>query len=79
VDDDSQLGNDGRGKRPWFGPRAFGFGLAPQTWQGVLVVAALVLLVVAVVSATGGHSPLIFVAVAVAIGIPLLINQMQRR
>ena len=28
-------------RTPWFGPKPFGFGYRPQTWQGFLVVAAL--------------------------------------
>jgi hypothetical protein len=31
-----------RDDRPgWFGPKRFGFGIHPQTWQGWLVVLAL--------------------------------------
>ena len=26
-------------RRPWFGPKRFGFGISPQTWQGWVVVA----------------------------------------
>ena len=29
-------------KRPWFGPKRFGYGISPQTWQGWLIVAAFV-------------------------------------
>lgn len=33
-------------RRPWFGPKHFGYGYAPQTWQGYLITAATVLGVV---------------------------------
>ena len=48
-------------RRPWFGPKRFGFGYGPQTWQGVLVTVVLVLLVAGTAAATGGHSPLMVV------------------
>lgn len=27
-----------KNSRPWFGPKRFGIGISPQTWQGWLVV-----------------------------------------
>jgi hypothetical protein len=32
--------------RPWFGPKRIGWGLRPQTWQGWLVIAVLVVAIV---------------------------------
>jgi hypothetical protein len=29
-------------KKPWFGPKRFGWGLGPQTWQGWLLVGVVV-------------------------------------
>ena len=25
-------------RKPWFGPKRFGYGISPQTWQGWVVV-----------------------------------------
>lgn len=52
-----------RGGQPWFGPRRFGFGYRPQTWQGYLLVALCVLVIAIVAAITGGHSPLMVFAV----------------
>jgi hypothetical protein len=68
-----------RGRRPWFGPKRFGVGYGPQTWQGVLVTAVLVLFVAGTAALTGGHSPLMVVAVAVAVLVPFIIIRLQRR
>ncbi|MGP7997780.1 MAG: hypothetical protein ACLPKI_10715 [Streptosporangiaceae bacterium] len=66
-------------QRPWFGPKRFGFGYGPQTWQGFLVTAVLALFVIGTATATGGHSPLLVVAIAAAAGVPFLIIRIQRR
>ena len=68
-----------RDRRPWFGPKRFGFGYGPQTWQGFVVSAVLLLFVVGTAAVTGGHSPLMVVPVAAAILVPLIIIQVQRR
>lgn len=31
--------------RPWFGPKRFGWGIRPQTWQGWAIVLAFVVIV----------------------------------
>lgn len=75
-------GNGGRwprDRRPWFGPKRFGFGYGPRTWQGFLVTALLVLSVVGTAAATGGHSPLMVLPIAAAILVPLIIIRIQRR
>jgi hypothetical protein len=61
----------GQGKRPWFGPKAIGFGYGPRTWQGYLLVAVSIVPIVIVAAITGGHSPLMAVAIipAVIVGI----------
>jgi hypothetical protein len=38
-------------QRPWFGAKRAGSGLRPQTWQGWLVMAAIVAVIVAIVRA----------------------------
>jgi hypothetical protein len=47
---------NGQGKRPWFGPKRFGYGTRPQTWQGYLVVALALVPLIVVAALTGGHS-----------------------
>ncbi|HTT53627.1 MAG TPA: hypothetical protein VMH35_19715 [Streptosporangiaceae bacterium] len=68
-----------RDRRPWFGPKRFGIGYGPQTWPGFLVTAVLVLFVAGTAAVTGGHSPLMVVAIAVAVLVPFLIIRIQRR
>jgi hypothetical protein len=46
----------GSGKRPWFGPKRFGYGIGPQTWQGWLLVAVSAAATILVATAT--HSSL---------------------
>jgi hypothetical protein len=69
----------GLDKRPWFGPKLSGMGYRPQTWQGYLITAVLVLFVVIVATLTKGHSLLILIAVVPAIVIPIIISWIQRR
>lgn len=38
--------NDQQDHRPWFGDKRVGWGLRPQTWQGWLITAAFVAVVV---------------------------------
>jgi len=40
--------NDGRNQPPWFGPKRFGIGYGPRTWQGYLITFVFVLVVIAV-------------------------------
>jgi len=68
-----------RSRRPWFGPKRFGIGYGPQTWQGVLVTAVLVLLVAGTAVLTGGHTPLMVLPIAAALLVPLIIMRIQRR
>lgn len=34
--------------RYWFGPKTFGFGVSPRTWEGWAVMAAFVMVAVAI-------------------------------
>jgi hypothetical protein len=82
MEDPDPLGTgyDNQGKRPWFGPKLYGMGFRPQTWQGYLITAALVLPVVIVAVVTNHHhSPLILLAAIPAVLIPLIIMMVQRR
>jgi hypothetical protein len=40
--------NDPEDHRPWFGSKRVGWGLRPQTWQGWLITAAFVVLLIAI-------------------------------
>jgi hypothetical protein len=69
----------GAGKRPWFGPRRIGFGYRPQTWQGVLLMAVLLLPIVILAAVFRPHSPVILLAVVPAVVIPYIVMAIQRR
>jgi hypothetical protein len=63
TDDDPFSRNSSRqGRQPWFGPKRFGLGYGPRTWQGYLLVALCVLVLAIVAAITGGHSPLMVFA-----------------
>lgn len=66
-------------KGPWFGRKPHGYGYGPRTWQGWLVMAALIVFAVAVAGASGGQGGLVALAVAPLIVVPLLIMWIQRR
>lgn len=80
-DDNDQFDTGGypREKQPWFGPRRFGYGTAPRTWQGFLITAILVVYVVVVATLTKGRMPDMLFAVIPAIAVPLVIRSIQRR
>lgn len=52
-------------RRPWFGPKRFGYGLAPRTWQGYLITAAGVLAIVLISALARGRSRDFLVAIPV--------------
>jgi hypothetical protein len=75
----SLLGGPGfSGRRPWFGPKRFGYGYRPQTWQGWLLLAVLVALLITAAS-VAPKSPFFFVALAALIVVPLAVIAVQRR
>jgi hypothetical protein len=39
----------GHRNRPWFGPKRFGWGLRPQTWQGWVIIIVPALIAIAAV------------------------------
>jgi hypothetical protein len=85
-DDQFDVGNgnsrDGRDKPAWFGPKAFGVGYSPRTWQGYLVTAGVVLFALLIGTVAKGHhhhSSLILLAIIPAVAIPLIIRLVQRR
>ncbi|MGA7670131.1 MAG: hypothetical protein WBW04_06900 [Nitrolancea sp.] len=42
------MSNDEKEKRHWFGPKRTGLGVSPQTWQGWVIVLAVVAAIVVV-------------------------------
>lgn len=42
-------------RRAWFGPKRVGWGLRPQTWQGWLVTAAVIVVIVVLIRILGRH------------------------
>jgi hypothetical protein len=81
IGDESPL--DSQNKPAWFGPKTFGMGYGPRTWQGYLVSAGVVLFVLLIGTITkehhGHHSSLILLAIIPAVAIPLIIRLVQRR
>lgn len=79
-DDQDPLGASSQRQRPWFGPKRFGVGYGPRTWQGYLTMAILVLAAIFIATvAKGHHSPLAWLAVLPVVVIPLAIMLVQRR
>jgi hypothetical protein len=67
-------------KQPWFGPKRFGVGYGPRTWQGYLTVAILVLVAILIATvARHHHSPLAWLGVLPLVAVPLGIMLVQRR
>jgi len=71
------LGGPGfSGKGPWFGRKRFGYGYGPRTWQGWLLTAVLLALVITAGS-IAPKSPLFYAAVAAAIVVPFAVMAIQ--
>jgi hypothetical protein len=73
------IGDYPRPRQPWFGPKRFGYGYGPRTWQGWLVSGVLVLFVILVATLTKGHMPGMLIGIIPAIAVPFLIMAIQRR
>jgi len=69
----------GGGRQPWFGPKKFGYGYGPRTWQGWLVIALLAAFLIVVGTLTKAQSPLFVVAIVVVGAVPFIIVAIQRR
>jgi hypothetical protein len=54
----------GMSRRQWFGPRRFGWGWSPVTWQGWVVVAVYVALLIAVAALTSTATTLVVAGTA---------------
>jgi hypothetical protein len=57
TDEDPFGSGPGQGRQPWFGPRRYGYGYVPRTWQGYLLTALCVLFIIILAAIFGGHSP----------------------
>ena len=77
-DDEFRTDFDAPARRPWFGPKRFGYGIRPQTWQGYLVVGILVLAVIIVSAVFRGRFPPALIAIPVIL-IAAAIRLFQRR
>ncbi len=42
-------------RRAWFGPKRIGWGVRPQTWQGWLVTAAVIVVIVVLIQLVARH------------------------
>ncbi len=42
------MSDDDNEKRPWFGPKRIGYGIRPVTWQGWVIVLAVVAAIIVV-------------------------------
>lgn len=49
-------------KNPWFGPKIYGFGISPRTWQGWLSVIIFILIETLIVPITQHVRPSWFIA-----------------
>lgn len=70
---------NGGGKRPWFGPKRFGYGYRPQTWQGLLVTGLCVAFIAIMAAITGGHSPWMILAIIPVVLVALAARSMGGR
>jgi hypothetical protein len=78
-DENEYWPENGKERNPWFGPKRFGWGYRPQTWQGFLIVAALVVFAVVIATLTKGRSPLMALLVLPALGVRFLITRERGR
>ncbi|HSZ48297.1 MAG TPA: hypothetical protein VK823_23365 [Streptosporangiaceae bacterium] len=78
TDNDPFSQQSGGQGRPWFGRKRFGYGYRPQTWQGYLLTGLCVLFIIIMAAITGGHSPLMALAL-IPIGVVAIIAAVQGR
>jgi 4-hydroxybenzoate polyprenyltransferase len=63
----------------WFGRKRYGYGYGPRTWQGWLVMLALLVIAFVVASASHGHGAIGIVGLVPLVAVPLIIMRFQRR
>jgi hypothetical protein len=77
--DQFDTGSYPRDKQPWFGPKRFGYGFGPRTWQGYLVTAILAAFAITVATVTKGRMPDMLFAIIPVVAVPLIIRAFQSR
>jgi hypothetical protein len=65
------------GKRPWYGPKRFGYGYGPRTWQGFLVTGLSVLAVI-IAGALAKGTPWFYGVIIAVVAVHLVIIAVQR-
>jgi hypothetical protein len=65
------------GRRPWYGPKRFGYGYGPRTWQGFLVTALSVLAVI-ITGAIAKGTPCFYGVIIAVVAVHLVIIAIQR-
>jgi len=66
------------GKGPWFGPKRFGYGYGPRTWQGFLVTGLSVVAVIVAATLAKG-TPWFYGVLIAAVAVHVVIIAVQRR
>jgi hypothetical protein len=81
MQDNNQLGLNPSSprKQPWFGPKRFGMGYGPRTWQGYLVTVVMLVPIIIAGTVVGAHSPWFIAAIVVFFAVHLGIIAVQRR
>jgi hypothetical protein len=77
--DQYDVGDYPQPKQPWFGPKPFGYGYGPRSWQGWVVTAVLVAFVILVATVTRGRMPGMLIGIIPAIAVPFIIMGIQKR
>jgi hypothetical protein len=84
-DPDPRAGQNGPAPgRPWFGPKTFGYGLQPRSWQGWLITAGIVAVVLVIGLVTHPHhsnsaTPWSLVAIAAVLIVRVVLMRQRRR
>ena len=78
--DDYPFGPDrGRRTRPWFGPKRFGLGYGPRTWQGYLLVLLSLVPLAVIAAIAGGHSSIMVFGVIPPVIVAVIARVQGRR
>jgi hypothetical protein len=66
-------------KRPWFGRKPYGYVYGPRTWQGWLVLLALIIYAMIMAAASKGDGTVIALGIVPVVVVPLVIMALQSR
>ncbi len=78
-DDRDSVPDNNRDKRPWFGPKQLGMGYRPQTWQGFLIMAIVILATLTFSGTAKQHGPSVYFISLAPLIILAVITMTQRR